>query len=77
MHILVDELPTAPNECIFNKTDPSSWKKVCTIDPSHELVCKIGSTDFKCPYIRKFKACKREQVTSNIVKIIPIELEED
>lgn len=77
MKILVTELPSKSKECIFNKNFNDTRSDGCILSDNRSK-CRIEDADFTCPYLQKFKASLRESVShsENIVKIIPITLEE-
>lgn len=64
MKILVDEMPSKPEECLESLPieEPSIHQQVlgdnhkCGKCKDRELVCSIGEEDFECPYYREFKA---------------------
>ena len=81
MKLLVDELPKHPHECIFHKTE--IHKVLCMRSDSCKLkedrffTCDIGNKDFECPYLKEFKAVAKEHyLGSNVMKCIPVELED-
>jgi hypothetical protein len=55
MKIIVNELPESPENCLFNYNSPATRRRCCKLS-NEPMTCNIGSEDFKCPFLVKFKA---------------------
>lgn len=83
MKILVDELPKAPNECIFYTDNNSDRMKECILKKDKLVIdkCYCNESTKNCPFLREFKAVTKEIIQQksdySIVRSVPIELEEE
>ena len=92
MKVLVDKLPNCPVACMFHsihtlRSNPFDEKDKlyytiysCTLDDSKAFECTIGSNEFKCPYLKEFKASAEEVIDKGfniaLTRKLPVELDD-